>query len=160
MRAIISHITASLLLLALMCSCGTGNDGYRFIYCDEADLDWEGSYRFTALLDDTLGHYSTSIVARYDSKSLQDSVLTFDITIVAPTGESAVERVCLPLATIEGISSIRNSIGNSRDGKWLWRKNITVGPKEAGLWKIEMTPAGDTPRSAVTGIGLSYKKEN
>ncbi len=149
-------LLAALLLSAVACSKPT--DGFGFVTTNEAQKDG-GMFRFKARMDDAALTWSTSVAIRYNPHILKSRAIDLDIHVTSPAGEHHIERVTFPLYDIPDLVEAKGSATTARDIEWPYRRNITIGEDEAGIWKIDIQPVNDSVLNAVYGLGFSFKGE-
>lgn len=150
-----SRIVPLLLILLALASCRKPAGDFMLISAQEAAKNG-GVFEFPLLLDDSLAVYSTFLAARLDTGRLPGATFDLVLRITSPGGETAIERVSLPLTSHPDVASVRSE-GPVTDFEWPYRDNIRVSGALLGDWKLSVTPADPALMDAILGIGFSYK---
>ena len=142
------------LLLFLLTACSKPSGDFLFVSAPEAAATG-GTYEFRLQLDDSTHIYDTRLAARLVTSRIPAGRIGLDIRTTSPSGETAIERLMLPLDGEEGVRIILGS-GSVADFQWVWHPLRAAGT-ETGTWKISITPTDPAIAEAIYGIGLSYE---
>lgn len=149
-----SSLPFLVLLLLTLASCAKPTGDYLFMSAQTAG-ERGGHYEFQLRMDDSTCRYDAFLAARVVTSRIPGSSLSLDIRTVSPSGETAIERLQLPLGD-PSAAQITLGSGSQADYQWPWR-SFNPTSAESGLWQVSVTPTDPETAAAFYGIGLSYK---
>lgn len=146
-----------LLLCCLAASCGKPAERLGFIYTPAHPAD-TFVFRYTMLLDEPQGQYSSRIACRYNANGITSTCIPVLVAVTSPSGERSMERIELPLASDGESIKVQRSGGAVMDMDWPYRDRIVPG-EDTGLWHVAIRPLERKMLRSIYGMGFSYQRK-
>lgn len=143
-----------IVLLFLAAGCTKPAGDYLFQSAETA-RERGGRYEFQLSLEDSTRQYETFLAARLVTSRIPGGNIVLDVQVTSPEGETAIERLTLPLGDPDA-ARIALGSGSLADYQWPWR---TLRPSGAqlGTWQVAVVPTDPETADAFYGFGLSYE---
>ncbi|MBO4572099.1 MAG: hypothetical protein J5699_09260 [Bacteroidales bacterium] len=149
-------ISALILLLCIAASCRKPTEMLDFIYTPSNAPD-TFVFRYEMMMDEPQAAYSARIACRYDASRIKAESIPLLVGIVSPSGERAMERIEMPLASDGDRIKVQHSGGAVVDIDWPYRDRILPG-EDTGTWQVVIRPMEHRMLRHIYGMGFSYKR--
>ena len=130
---------------------------------DSKRFDSQFPLGFYLDMADTSSLYDIYISSRINRALIEDNHLDLNITLISPSGDSAISKLSLPIASEPLSVNWRKVVSVKKRGKiydieWLYLHNTSIS--EVGRWRIEIDIDNkESFREALIGFGIKYEQQ-